>query len=519
MSSSQQQQQQQPPVSDFIAKLRFEQGLCPFCGNGLYKVSLTSTPENQKELEPLTIEGLVRNGRCLFCYPDTAAAAVADVSVDNSSVPNDSSTEFTTSSTTAVEDTTTDLQPATEQPEPQPDPPVRSLQEVPPVAAVNPTTESVGQRNEPAPDADSYHRDNQNNRHNSPLLKERPKAIPNRVKRPREEKSEGPTQRQKENRKQPPARSSNVARGAVSAINREPDRSHATSFTTSISTTNNKRSKKASSTIHRAKISPRGRISERPIIFKNANQDIEKHRRQQPDAAGRALLSGKNSQEDSEDDRKPAADNSSKNKLPKKTIVIPRFRKVVAAEEEEEYKFVVDKKERATTKSPKNDTEDETFILGPTEDLTGKAEVTIYDGEGVEYTGHVLLGNTRKGFCYVTHRHTDTGGAGDVSIYKGEFAKGLFHGKGKQKSYEGSFYNGEFASGFAHGKGTCKWDGWIYEGEWKKDCRSGYGVRVQLGVENGEEYRGEWLDDQWNVRDWAKNLLCVCGAAVQQLNT
>jgi hypothetical protein len=54
-------------TNDWIARQRFEHGLCHECGNQIYNILEDS--KQQKIYEPITMEGFVANGRCLLCYP------------------------------------------------------------------------------------------------------------------------------------------------------------------------------------------------------------------------------------------------------------------------------------------------------------------------------------------------------------------------------------------------------------------------------------------------------------------
>jgi hypothetical protein len=63
---------QSPPRSPFLSnetvvQFRLSRGMCPGCGTRIYS-------RQGDDLEPLTIEGIVLVGRCLFCYPPAAAA-------------------------------------------------------------------------------------------------------------------------------------------------------------------------------------------------------------------------------------------------------------------------------------------------------------------------------------------------------------------------------------------------------------------------------------------------------------
>jgi hypothetical protein len=51
-------------TSDVIVEYRLKNGLCHGCGARIYDIS-------NGKVVPLTMKGVVREGRCLFCYPDT----------------------------------------------------------------------------------------------------------------------------------------------------------------------------------------------------------------------------------------------------------------------------------------------------------------------------------------------------------------------------------------------------------------------------------------------------------------
>jgi hypothetical protein len=61
--------------SDVIVEYRLKNGLCHGCGARIYDIS-------NGRVSPLTIKGVVREGRCLFCYPDTGAEEKKDTPKD-----------------------------------------------------------------------------------------------------------------------------------------------------------------------------------------------------------------------------------------------------------------------------------------------------------------------------------------------------------------------------------------------------------------------------------------------------
>jgi len=83
----------------------------------------------------------------------------------------------------------------------------------------------------------------------------------------------------------------------------------------------------------------------------------------------------------------------------------------------------------------------------------------------------------------------------DGSIYKGEFAHGLFEGKGTLTTPGVSKYEGEFRNGLRNGKGVQEYSNGIrYEGEFKDGMFDGKGVFTD---ERGEVFSGDFLKDNF----------------------
>ena len=61
--------------SDVVARFRCDNGLCPYCGTSIYEITV-DTLTNSRRVRPLTEEGVVKGGRCLFCYPDNPVSAL-----------------------------------------------------------------------------------------------------------------------------------------------------------------------------------------------------------------------------------------------------------------------------------------------------------------------------------------------------------------------------------------------------------------------------------------------------------
>jgi len=57
---------------DPVTKFRLDNGLCHTCGTQLYEFS------SSNKVQPLTVTGQVKGGRCLFCYPDKVVVPGSD---------------------------------------------------------------------------------------------------------------------------------------------------------------------------------------------------------------------------------------------------------------------------------------------------------------------------------------------------------------------------------------------------------------------------------------------------------
>ena len=78
--------------------------------------------------------------------------------------------------------------------------------------------------------------------------------------------------------------------------------------------------------------------------------------------------------------------------------------------------------------------------------------------------------------------------------YKGSCKKGFAHGKGKAIGTDQ--YEGKFRNGFPNGSGTYTYsDGAVYDGEWKKGKREGYGKYVFKENEKDSVQEGLWEND------------------------
>lgn len=94
---------------------------------------------------------------------------------------------------------------------------------------------------------------------------------------------------------------------------------------------------------------------------------------------------------------------------------------------------------------------------------------------------------------YYNNRHTIRYPSG--GYYDGDVdADGQPHGRGVQMSGDGKFsYAGTFRHGVKDGFGKATLsDGGVYEGEWYRDMRHGYGTYVR----DGSTYTGQWSADK-----------------------
>ena len=88
--------------------------------------------------------------------------------------------------------------------------------------------------------------------------------------------------------------------------------------------------------------------------------------------------------------------------------------------------------------------------------------------------------------------------SGDDTFYTGYLNKeGQKHGVGKIIYVSSNEYQGEFVRGLKSGKGRFHYasNDSIYEGDWLKDLKNGYGIQNWI---NGAKYDGYWKD---NLKD------------------
>ncbi|CAB9515423.1 MORN repeat protein [Seminavis robusta] len=79
-------------TDDFLHKARLECGQCALCGTQVCTV-INDPETKQRRTEPLTVDGVVHGGRCLYCYPANSAgigamAAAASAAAIASSSPS-----------------------------------------------------------------------------------------------------------------------------------------------------------------------------------------------------------------------------------------------------------------------------------------------------------------------------------------------------------------------------------------------------------------------------------------------
>lgn len=108
----------------------------------------------------------------------------------------------------------------------------------------------------------------------------------------------------------------------------------------------------------------------------------------------------------------------------------------------------------------------------------------------------------------------------DGNNYTGNFANGLFHGKGKLIYANGDVYDGYWVNNLMSGKGKYTW-GYnnYYEGDWVKGIREGKGIykfsdgEVYEGsfINNERHGKGKSVDKEGRVRDgnWVNNSFVI----------
>ena len=95
----------------------------------------------------------------------------------------------------------------------------------------------------------------------------------------------------------------------------------------------------------------------------------------------------------------------------------------------------------------------------------------------------------------------------DGGTYRGEFKKGLPHGKGKMTYPSGPVYEGRVKKGMRDGYGKMSYpNGAMYDGQWHKDLKHGHG---KYSYSNGNVYEGQW---QQNVQHGQGKYTETCGS-------
>ncbi|KAK1260978.1 Phosphatidylinositol 4-phosphate 5-kinase 9 [Acorus gramineus] len=107
-------------------------------------------------------------------------------------------------------------------------------------------------------------------------------------------------------------------------------------------------------------------------------------------------------------------------------------------------------------------------------------EILLPNGE--RYVGS-LLGNMQEGHGrYVW---------ADNCIYQGEWQRGMRNGYGKIYWPSGAVYEGEFSGGYMQGSGTyTRPDKMIYKGRWRLNLKHGLGCQI---YPNGDVFEGSWI--------------------------
>lgn len=105
----------------------------------------------------------------------------------------------------------------------------------------------------------------------------------------------------------------------------------------------------------------------------------------------------------------------------------------------------------------------------------------VYEGEWVDDLRH------GRGKCY------QGGDENSGEVYNGEWKADMWHGEGELKFAGGDSYKGEFREDKMQGKGTYTFfDGSVYVGNFKKDFRDGHG---KMTYADGQDYEGTWKNN------------------------
>ncbi|KAK1307807.1 Phosphatidylinositol 4-phosphate 5-kinase 9 [Acorus calamus] len=126
-------------------------------------------------------------------------------------------------------------------------------------------------------------------------------------------------------------------------------------------------------------------------------------------------------------------------------------------------------------------------------------EILLPNGE--RYVGS-LLGNMQEG----NGRYVWA----DNCIYQGEWQRGMRNGYGKIYWPSGAVYEGEFSGGYMQGSGTyTRPDKMIYKGRWRLNLKHGLGCQI---YPNGDVFEGSWIQgviDGPGKYVWANNNVFV----------
>ena len=113
--------------------------------------------------------------------------------------------------------------------------------------------------------------------------------------------------------------------------------------------------------------------------------------------------------------------------------------------------------------------------------------------------GSMIIGQFVSGVVYGYARDVSNGS--EFTFYEGSWKYGRRWGKGVEKNPDGSEYTGNFEDGYRHGYGLMilSDDPEIfsksYEGQWKRDFPSGYGIETR---KDGAFYEGEFQNGSYH---------------------
>ena len=111
-------------------------------------------------------------------------------------------------------------------------------------------------------------------------------------------------------------------------------------------------------------------------------------------------------------------------------------------------------------------------------------------GQGWNYQGS-WINDRREGHGILKQEGVEAGDCGE--IYDGQWKNDQWHGRGELKFNGGGCYTGEFKNHKIEGRGRYVFaDGSVYEGTFKNDHREGNGTMI---YEDGTKYVGQWRNN------------------------